>query len=268
MERTGFLRALVGCISLLTCVYALSVMDRSPGGVPPAGGGSKKKTATSSRTGSSQWQVLVDGWSLRFDGVAPEKSELYILEEDAGEGVDVSVIAAPYLDLIVRYATEAGFDWCFVAALIYEESRFRPESESSKGAYGLMQVREIAAREVGEEAYHDPEANIRVGVRYLKHLEGLFGESEGLDRLALMLAAYNMGPGHVRDAQSLARQLGYNPLRWFDSLERVVPLLEQRPFYQDLPHGYAKGGQTVAYVNRVFDRYSRYRLEKPPGNPD
>src|SRR5207302_1830227 len=51
--------------------------------------------------------------------------------------------------LIVHHAKAHGFDWRLIAALIFEESRFNPNSRSSKGAVGLMQVRPIAGDAVG-----------------------------------------------------------------------------------------------------------------------
>ena len=83
-----------------------------------------------------------------------------------------------------------------------------------------------------------------------------------------MLAAYNMGPAHVEDAQTIARHFGYNPLRWDDSMDVVLPLLEQPAFYEKLPSGYAQGGATVGYVNRVLDRYARDPREEAPGAAD
>jgi membrane-bound lytic murein transglycosylase F len=128
-----------------------------------------------------------------------------------------------------------------------------------------MQVRDIAAREVDAEAYFSPEANVRTGVRYLERLADMFRAASGRDRLALMLAAYNMGPAHVGDAQELARRFGYSPLRWDDSMDLVLPLLEQPAFYEGLPNGYAQGRATVGYVNRVLDRYARDPREDAPG---
>jgi membrane-bound lytic murein transglycosylase F len=117
-----------------------------------------------------------------------------------------------------------------------------------------MQVRPVAAREVGEVRYREPEANLRAGTRYLKHLEDLFRPARGRDRLALMLAAYNMGPAHVFDAQELAQWLGYDPFVWDGSMDQVIQLLELPRVYRELPNGYAQGRQVVAYVDRILER--------------
>jgi hypothetical protein len=255
-----FARPALGVLCLIACGWALSLLrvvtvpaaslhvqpgswvaERAPG--PPAAG---------------QWVVRVDGWSLRFDGVG--SGSLPGLDPLAGqddEDISPPGFSSPYDTLIRRCAAAAGLDWRFVSAVIYEESRFLPDSESDKGAYGLMQVREIAAREVGAKSYASPEANIRAGVQYLQRLSGAFPAASERDHLALMLAAYNMGPAHVEDAQTLAKRFGYETSRWDASMEVVLPLLERPAIYERLRNGYAQGTVTVGYVNRVLDRYAR-----------
>ncbi|MDH3769809.1 MAG: membrane-bound lytic murein transglycosylase MltF, partial [Nitrospirota bacterium] len=63
-------------------------------------------------------------------------------------------------------------------------------------------------------------------------------------------ASYNVGFGHVKDAQLLGRRLGKNPNRWND-LKVVLPLLAKKKYYQDLPHRYARGWEPVQYVTRI-----------------
>jgi membrane-bound lytic murein transglycosylase F len=53
----------------------------------------------------------------------------------------------------------------------------------------------------------------------------------GEDRLKFALAAYNIGLGHVFDAQKLAQQMGLNQNSWPD-LKRVLPLLSQKKYYK------------------------------------
>lgn len=166
---------------------------------------------------------------------------------------------SPYDQLIAYHAEAEGLDWRLIAAVIFEESRFAADAVSDAGAVGLMQVRPIAAAAVGSRAFAAPNDNIRTGARYLRHLSEEFRESTGRDRLGLVLAAYNMGPSHVHDAQMLARRVGYEPNIWHESMALVLPLLQHAPLCERLPKGCARGRDTVAYVRRILQRYDEYR---------
>jgi soluble lytic murein transglycosylase-like protein len=99
---------------------------------------------------------------------------------------------------IVSEATRAGLDPLLIVALIHVESSFDPDSVSTAGAAGLMQLREATMADVAARSRLpstnplDPVANIQAGVRYLARLVDAFGDPE----LALM--AYNAGPGRIR----------------------------------------------------------------------
>ena len=91
-------------------------------------------------------------------------------------------------ELIVSTAERHAIDPDLVRAVVKVESNFNPAAVSRKGATGLMQLMPTTARRFGVGNIFDPEENLDGGVRYLKHLLGLF---EG--NLALSLAAYNAG---------------------------------------------------------------------------
>jgi soluble lytic murein transglycosylase-like protein len=206
------------------------------------------------------WSLRADGWYIRVDGAEvpiPSLTEQTASRPRASLGITIS----PFDRLIAHHAKAQGFDWRLIAALIFEESHFDPASRSDKGAVGLMQVRPVAAEAVGATEFETPADNVQTGVQYLRQLDEEFHAAQGRDRLAIILAAYNAGPGHVRDAQTLARAFGYDPNRWQDALELMLPLLEQAAVYQQLPNGYAKGNETVAYVHRVLQRYDHYKRE-------
>jgi len=212
------------------------------------------------------WSLRSAGWYIQIDGAdvdVPTVGEQTAAPPRASLATSIS----PYDHLIVHHAKAEGFDWRLIAALIFEESLFDPKSRSDKGAYGLMQVRPIAAEAVGAEHFKLPDDNVKTGVRYLRQLDEMFREAQGRDRLSLVLAAYNIGPGHLRDAQTLARRFGYDPERWEDAMDLMLPLLEQPSIYTHLPYGFAKGSDTVTHVQRIIDRYHRYQRETP-GTPD
>jgi soluble lytic murein transglycosylase-like protein len=269
MSSSGSLLARL--LPLCLCVEALvAVSEIRPGSAGREPVADPRPSATTLKPAG--WLVRVDGWTLGVDEVARGALATLLLPIPP-ESVDPQVPPAggfPFQDLIVSTAIEEGLDWRLVAAIIAEESGFDPTSESEAGAFGLMQVRPIAALDVGEDDFHSPSGNVRTGVRYLKRLMDLFPVPDPHQQLALVLAAYNMGPAHLSDAQALAERYGLTPQRWYDSVELVLPLLEEPAVYSRLPNGYAQGRQTLRYVRRVLDRYERLRQSQwrhAPGMP-
>ena len=75
---------------------------------------------------------------------------------------------------------------------------------------------------------------------------------KGENRLKFALAAYNIGWGHIRDAQQLAKKIGLNPNVW-SHLKVVLPLLSQKKYYKNLQYGYARGSEPVKYVEAIYN---------------
>jgi membrane-bound lytic murein transglycosylase F len=166
---------------------------------------------------------------------------------------------SPYDAEVQKYAEEYGFDWALIVAQMYQESRFDPKAESWAGALGLMQILPTTGELFGVNDLHAVDTSIQTGVRYLAWLHERFEpELTVQDRMWFTLAAYNAGLGHVRDARSLARKMGWNQDRWFNNVDRAMLLLSRRSFYQLATHGYARGKETVDYVREIRDRYNAY----------
>jgi membrane-bound lytic murein transglycosylase F len=91
------------------------------------------------------------------------------------------------------------------------------------------------------------------GAKYLSSIEKRFPpEIKGVNRWFFALAAYNVGMGHVHDAQVLARKLNKNPYSWSD-MRKVLPLLSQKKYYRHLKYGYARGSEPVRYIKSIQD---------------
>jgi membrane-bound lytic murein transglycosylase F len=160
-----------------------------------------------------------------------------------------------YKDIVKKEARKYGFDWKLIAAVIYQESHFNPNARSYTGVRGLMQVTQRTAREMGISNRMDPEQSVRAGVKYLDRLYERWDELSGLDRFKFALASYNIGYGHVRDAQKLAREEGYDPREW-SGLEKALPLLRIKKYYKQTRFGYARGTEPVRYVTRIMKYYN------------
>jgi soluble lytic murein transglycosylase-like protein len=97
-----------------------------------------------------------------------------------------------YDPIIERYALLYGVNPTLIRAVIQVESDFNPNTVSAKGARGLMQLIPATAKRYGVDKIHDPEQNIRGGVRYLSDLMAMFSGD-----LPRVLAAYNAGENAV-----------------------------------------------------------------------
>src|SRR6185436_7306901 len=99
----------------------------------------------------------------------------------------------PYGELIHQKAVKYNVDPALVAAVIEQESRFRPQAKSPVGARGLMQLMPRTGRWMGAQNLYDPEQNVDAGVKYIKYLHQRFNGD-----LKKTIAAYNAGEGNVQ----------------------------------------------------------------------
>jgi hypothetical protein len=81
----------------------------------------------------------------------------------------------------------------FFMRLIWQESRFNPKARSHKGAEGIAQFMPATARWRGLVNSYEPLEALRESARWLGELREQFGN------LGLAAAAYNAGPGRVRN---------------------------------------------------------------------
>jgi soluble lytic murein transglycosylase-like protein len=94
---------------------------------------------------------------------------------------------------IEEAAANAGIDPRLLAAMVWQESGFQPDAVSKSGAIGLSQLMPATAEGLGVDP-NNPLENLDGGARYLAWTIREFGSLE------LGLAAYNAGPGTVRNA--------------------------------------------------------------------
>ncbi|MEW5851096.1 MAG: lytic transglycosylase domain-containing protein [Myxococcota bacterium] len=120
-------------------------------------------------------------------------------------------LAYPRPEPLVRAARAEGVDEDLVLAIARTESLFAPGVRSPAGAMGLMQLLPTTARNLrkAEEgsleagALMDPDVNATLGARYLKRLQGDFG-----DRVELVACGYNAGPTAARKFVQRGKGLG------------------------------------------------------------
>ncbi len=223
------------------------------------------------RNDSEEWLKYLNNWIRNF-----RKTTTYaVLYNKYFENSRSSTMAnsgyhsirdgniSPFDELIKDAAEKADLDWRFLAAMIYRESRFDPQAESWAGAYGLMQIMPETADLVRLNEYEEPEQNIRVGVRLLEWLDKNLKDDvpDSTQRVKFVLAAYNVGLGHVKDAQRLAEKYDKNPEIWDDNVDYYLLNKSASKFYKDpvVLWGYCRGEEPYNYVNRVLETYRHYR---------
>lgn len=127
--------------------------------------------------------------------IVPEASAWHVLPRPVSDDeARRRGVPAPYAAKVAELATRYDLSPALIEALVWQESRWRADALSVKGARGLAQLMPATARELGVDP-DDPLANLEGGARYLR---------EQLDRfdgdLEKALAAYNAGPGRVERA--------------------------------------------------------------------
>lgn len=164
-----------------------------------------------------------------------------------------------------KYAPKCGWDWRLLAAQSYQESMFNPNAISFAGACGLMQIMPSTARSLGMQMdkIMDPETNVKTAVQLIKVLDGKLSDIPGkANRMKFILASYNGGINHIRDAQRLAKAAKESRYNDWEVLVPYVMMLQQREYYANNPnvqYGYLRATETIGYVKSVMQRWDAYR---------
>jgi soluble lytic murein transglycosylase len=156
-----------------------------------------------------------------------------------GEAVREITLPLRHDDIIRQQAADKDVDPSLIAAVIYEESRFRDQT-SHAGARGLMQITPDTAHFIAKNSggyrfeqsdLATPQINIAYGTYFLRYLIDHYDGNE-----ALALAAYNAG---VTNVDGWVEEAGGPDA--FDTTGDI-------PF-----------PETRAYVDNVLERREQYR---------
>lgn len=162
-------------------------------------------------------------------------------EREAAHQAVVAAHPLSWSQLILDYSEEYGLQPAFVAAIILNESSYRPQAQSGVGARGLMQLMEGTAKDIAKELavpnysfdlLWDAEVNIRFGCHYIAKLADMFGGDP-----VLVAAAYNAGYGNVRN--------------WLASRDTS-------PDGRTIPIASIPFGDTKVYAGKVTQAYGVY----------
>lgn len=148
-----------------------------------------------------------------------------------------------------KYGTQYGIDPSMLAAQGYQESAFNQKLRMKSGAVGVMQLLPKTARDaVGiNDVVTRAEDNIHAGAKYLRHLIKKYLDDPAIDdreKVLMVLAAYNAGPGNLKRFRAKAKKDGFDPNVWFGNVE----------------YGAAAVGakEAVQYIGNIYKYYFVY----------
>lgn len=151
--------------------------------------------------------------------------------------------------LFQKYSTKYGMDYLLMMAEGYQESGLRQDAKSSVGAIGVMQLMPATGQEMKVGDITQEEANIHAGVKYFHSmLDKWFGNEPMTDmnKVLFTFAAYNCGPGRVRQLRAEAKEKGFDPNVWINNVEMITAA--------------RVGPETVNYVSNIYKYYVAYKL--------
>src|SRR5262249_12944979 len=153
------------------------------------------------------------------------------------------------VEIFRRYSDQYDLDFLLMLAQGYQESRLDQTVKSQVGAVGVMQVMPATGKDMKVGDIQQIEPNVHAGVKYIRSRIDQYNRDEPMDRLnkgLFSFAAYNCGPGRVRQLRAEAKRRGLDPNLWFNNVERVA--------------AERIGRETVQYVSNIFKYYVAYRL--------
>ncbi len=185
--------------------------------------------------------VLVGLWILQMS-FAGQTAAIFKARSDAQAAL-LEKHPYKYRELIETQAQVNNLHPAFIAAIVLNESSFKPQAESNVGARGLMQMMPDTYTwvhgKIGEgtdanfDNMYDPDANVRYACWYMNFLCGRFRGDP-----VLVAASFHAGQGEVQNWLNDSR---YSKDSQTIELDRM------------------KEGNTKEYATRVLDAYAAYK---------
>lgn len=219
--------------------------------------------AIANHDGDSSLLLALNGWIDGFEqrnlnrilAKYVNKGNVFSPRKPVGDHI------SPFDGIIKKTAKEIGWDWRLLASLIYQESRFKLDLESEKGAFGLMQLMPVVMERYGIDYDATPEQQLHAAGQLITYLDNCLDNkvADSTERVKFVLAAYNAGLGHVYDAQRLALKYGAAPDVWDNNVDYYI--LNKSKYHNDTccHSGFLRGTETYRFVEEVLDRFYQYQ---------
>ena len=168
--------------------------------------------------------------------------------DNAGRGKDRERFEQT-VQLFRKYGAEYSFDPLMLAAQGYQESKLNQAARSRVGAVGVMQLMPATGKELKVGDIRLLEPNVHGGAKYMDQLMTRYFKDAKFDeqnRSLFAFAAYNAGPGRIRQMRDLAAERGLDPDQWFNNVEIVT--------------AEKVGMETTTYVRNIYKYYVTYKL--------
>jgi membrane-bound lytic murein transglycosylase F len=171
---------------------------------------------------------------------------------------------SPFDILIQKYAIKYNIDWFLYTSLLYQESRFKTNLVSKRGAWGLGQFMPATMKFLNINKNSTIEEQIEAGAKYLSYLNNMFKKHipNKKERMKFVLASYNAGHGHIFDAQRIAVKFNKNPKIWYGHVENCLLKKSIPEIYTDntiVKNGYFTGIETTKFVKEIIERQKKYQ---------
>jgi membrane-bound lytic murein transglycosylase MltF len=176
----------------------------------------------------------------------------YLLNTQYVKGASAEAARKRFTALVAlfrKYGAKYNMDWMLMAAQGYQESRLDHNAKSQVGAIGVMQVMPATGKELNVGDITQLEPNIHAGVKFVRNMVDRYYAMEPMDdlnKVFFAFAAYNAGPGRVRQLRREAEARGLDPNVWFNNVERIA---SERI-----------GRETVTYISNIYKYYVTYLL--------
>lgn len=180
-----------GSVGLMSALILMAAPARADVMEIDADGGARWIAGDRAAVVAGAPSITASGEAANLDGMVVPEVIIANTQQHA------AAIPAVYAGKVHELAARYDLSPALLEALVWQESRWRPNAVSHAGARGLAQLMPGTARYLGVNP-DDPFQNLEGGARYLR---------EQLDRfdgdLEKALAAYNAGPGRVIRANGI-----------------------------------------------------------------
>ena len=152
--------------------------------------------------------------------------------------------------LFNRFGAQYKLSPLILASLGFQETLLNQSAVSAVGAIGVMQLMPATGMSLGVGDIHLLEPNLHGGADYMNQLISKYFpdvQFEGNNRSLFAVASYNIGPNNVAKARERAKDIGFDPNRWFGNVE-----------FTATEH---MGYEPMIYVRNVYKYYISYSLK-------